>query len=196
LEGREVKYLFSIALLALAGCSGDAATAPAEFKVKFETSKGAFVVEVHREWAPNGADRFYELVKSNFYNEARFFRVVPGFVVQWGIPKDPTVAEKWRKNHIQDDPVAHDNELGAITFASSGANSRTTQVFINLADNARLNPMGFAPFGKVIEGMDVVQSIYSGYGQTPDQNQIQKQGNAYLQGRFPELDYIKSTQIQ
>lgn len=169
--------------------------APAEFKVRFDTSKGPVVIEVHREWAPNGVDRFYELVKSGYYDEARFFRVVPNFVVQWGINKDPKISQKWSQNFIPDDPVKESNHLGYITYAKRGPDTRTTQLFINLADNASLDAMGFAPFGKVSEGMEVVQNLYSGYGQTPDQNLIQLQGNDYLQSQFPQLDYIKTARV-
>ncbi len=169
--------------------------APAEFKVRFDTSKGPVVIEVHRDWAPNGVDRFYELVKSGYYDEARFFRVVPNFVVQWGINKDPKISQKWSQNYIPDDPVKESNHLGYITYAKRGPDTRTTQLFINLADNASLDAMGFAPFGKVSEGMDVVQNLYSGYGQTPDQNLIQLQGNDYLQSQFPQLDYIKTARV-
>ncbi|HEV2689357.1 MAG TPA: peptidylprolyl isomerase [Bryobacteraceae bacterium] len=194
-------------LMAFAGCSsnstsasGQAGGAPAKspdvYKARFDTSKGAFVVEVHRDWAPNGADRFHELVTSGFYNEARFFRVVPGFVVQWGISADPKVAEKWREKNIQDDPATQSNLRGFITFATRGPNTRTTQLFINLADNARLDAMGFSPFGKVIEGMDIVDQLYSGYGETPQQQLIETQGNEYLKGQFPQLDYIKTTKVE
>ena len=169
--------------------------APAEFKVRFDTSKGPVAIEVHRDWAPNGVDRFYELVKSGYYDEARFFRVVPNFVVQWGINKDPKISQKWSQNFIPDDPVKESNHLGYITYAKRGPDTRTTQLFINLADNASLDAMGFAPFGKVTEGMEVVQNLYSGYGQTPDQNLIQLQGNDYLQSQFPQLDYIKTARV-
>ena len=169
--------------------------APAEFKVRFDTSKGPVVIEVHREWAPNGVDRFYQLVKSGYYDEARFFRVVPNFVVQWGINKDPKISQKWSQNFIPDDPVKESNRRGYITYAKRGPDTRTTQLFINLADNASLDAMGFAPFGKVSEGMEVVQNLYSGYGQTPDQSLIQLQGNDYLQSQFPQLDYIKTARV-
>jgi peptidyl-prolyl cis-trans isomerase A (cyclophilin A) len=177
--------------------SCDATTkAPDTYKVRFDTSKGAFVVEVHRDWAPNGADRFYHLTSCGFYNEARFFRVVPGFVVQWGINKDPKVSEQWREKTIEDDPVKESNVRGSITFATSGANSRTTQLFINLANNARLDGMGFSSFGIVTEGMEVVDQLYSAYGETPNQGAIQTQGNEYLKAQFPQLDYIKSTKVE
>jgi cyclophilin family peptidyl-prolyl cis-trans isomerase len=183
----------------LAGCSSQSAggspTAPAEYKVKFDTSKGSFVIEVHREWAPNGADRFYELVKSGYFDEARFFRVVPDFVVQWGINKDPKVSAEWREKSIPDDKVRESNKLGYVTFAMRGPNTRTTQIFINLKDNSSLDGQGFAPFARVVEGMDVVQALYSGYGQRAQQGLIQTQGNAYLQREFPQMDYIKTARV-
>ena len=182
---------------AAASSSCDAsAKSPDAFKARFDTSKGALVVEVHREWSPSGADRFYNLIKCGFYNDARFFRIVPGFVVQWGISKDPKVSAEWREKVIPDDPVTQTNGRGFVVFATSGPNSRTTQLFINLGDNARLDGMGFSPFGKVIEGMDVVDQLYSGYGERPDQGMMQSQGNAYLKAQFPELDYIKSTKVE
>jgi peptidyl-prolyl cis-trans isomerase A (cyclophilin A) len=184
--------LFCAALLV--SCSN--AAAPSEYKVKFETSKGTFVVDVQRDWSPLGADRFYELVKAGFYDEARFFRVVPGFVVQWGINKDPKVSANWREKKISDDPVKETNGTGYITFATSGPNTRTTQLFINLADNGRLDARGFSPFGKVVEGMEVVSSLYSGDGQKPEQDLIESQGNAYLQREFPKLDYIKTARVE
>lgn len=170
--------------------------APATYRAAFETSKGNFTVEVNREWAPLGADRFYELVTSGAFDNARFFRVLPGFVVQFGIPGDPEVARKWRGAQFADDKVTQSNTRGSITFATAGPNTRTSQVFINLADNNSLDRMGFAPFGTVVEGMDVVDSLYSGYGEGaphgrgPDQGRIQSQGNAYLEKDFPKLDYI------
>jgi len=184
-----------VCLVALSACS-HAPQAPASYRVVFTTNKGPFTVEVHRDWAPLGADRFYELVKDGFYDGNRFFRVVPGFVVQWGINGDPAVQAKWRDKTIPDDPVKESNQLGTITFATSGPNTRTTQLFINLANNGSLDGQGFAPFGQVISGLNVVESLYSGYGQMPDQNQIQMQGNAYLQSQFPMLDYIETARIQ
>jgi peptidyl-prolyl cis-trans isomerase A (cyclophilin A) len=179
----------------LCACS-KSSQAPAEFKVRFETSKGPFVIEVRRELAPNGVDRFYELVQSGYYDEARFFRVVPNFVVQWGINRDPKVSRQWNQKYIPDDPVKESNRRGYITYAKRTVDTRTTQVFINLADNVSLDSTGFAPFGKVTEGMEVVQNLYSGYGQTPQQNLIQLQGNAYLESQFPQLDYIKTARVE
>ena len=139
--------------------------APATYKVQFDTSKGPFVVEVHRDWAPNGADRFYNLVKNGFYDNVRFFRVVSGFMVQFGINGDPKLSAVWREARIKDDPVKQSNTRGTITFATAGPDTRTTQVFINFADNAALDRQGFAPFGKVVSGMNVVDQLYSGYGE-------------------------------
>jgi len=177
------------------------AATPKTFKVKFETSKGDFVVQVHREWAPNGADRFHELVKTGFYSEARFFRVVSGFMVQFGIAGDPKVMATWRPKSILDDPLKQGNKRGYVTFAMAGPNTRTTQVFINFKDNSFLDPQGFPAFGQVITGMDVVDKLYSEYGdgaprgQGPDQGRIQTEGNAYLTKEFPKLDYIKKASI-
>lgn len=169
--------------------------APDQFQVRFETSKGDFVVEVRREWAPRGADRFYELVRSGFFNGCRFFRVVPGFVVQFGINGDPKTQKKWRTQAIEDDPVRQSNKRGTLTFATSGPDSRTTQLFINYADNTYLDRMGFAPFGRVVKGMKAVDAIYSGYGQKPDQSRIQSEGNEYLKESFPRLDFIKKASV-
>ncbi len=171
------------------------AQAPEKFRVKFETSCGDFVVEVQRDWAPLGADRFHELVQAGFYDECRFFRVVPGFVVQWGMNGDPAVYGKWKDREIKDDKVTQSNRAGMITFASRGPNTRTCQLFINLADNERLDDLGFAPFGKVVEGMDVVKKITSEYGQRPQQPLIQEEGNAYLKKEFPKMDYIKKAAV-
>lgn len=165
-------------------------TAPDVYRVRFETSKGAFIVEVNRAWAPKGADRFYNLVRHGFYDGARFFRVVPGFVVQFGINGDPQISARWRTARIEDDPVTQSNRRGTITFATAGPNSRTTQVFINYSDNTNLDGQGFAPFGRVVQGIDVVDRINGEYGQSPNQALIQQQGNAYLEAQFPRLDYI------
>lgn len=170
--------------------------APEQFKVQFETSKGNFVIEVTRKWAPIGADHFYGLVQKGFYNECRFFRVVPGFMVQFGINGDPAVQKNFRDATIKDEPTVASNAPGFITYAKSGApNSRTTQLFINYGDNSFLDNQGFAPFGRVIEGMDVVKAINSKHGERPDQGAIQSQGNAYLKAQFPDLDYIKTVKL-
>ena len=169
--------------------------APDKFRVKFETSCGDFTVEVQRDWAPLGADRFHELVQAGFYDECRFFRVVPGFVVQWGMNGDPAVYAKWKDREIKDDKVTQSNREGMITFASRGPNTRTCQLFINLADNERLDDLGFAPFGKVVEGLDVVKKITSEYGQRPQQPLIQEERNASLKKEFPKMDYIKKATV-
>jgi peptidyl-prolyl cis-trans isomerase A (cyclophilin A) len=191
-----MKWALVFSLVALGGCTSSNQATPKEFKVKFETSKGPFVVEIHRDWAPHGVDRFYELLKIGYFDDARFFRVVPNFIVQWGIHRDPKVAAEWRQKEIADDPVLESNRSGYITFATRGPNSRTTQLFVNLAENSRLDAQGFAPFGKVIEGMETVQSLYSGYGEGPQQPLIQQMGNEYLQRDFPQLDYIKTARLQ
>jgi len=176
--------------------------APATYKVKFDTSKGVFVIEVHRDLAPNGADRFYNLVKNGFYNDARFFRVISGFMVQFGINGNPQLSKVWRDANIKDDPVKASNKRGNITFATAGPDTRTTQVFINFGNNAGLDDQGFAPFGQVISGMEVVDSLYAEYGEGaprgdgPDQGLVQSQGNAYLKKDFPKLDYIKTATIE
>ncbi len=169
--------------------------APDEFQVNFKTTKGEIVVAVHRDWAPNGVDRFYQLVKTGFFDGCRFFRVVPGFVVQFGITGDPMVQSQWRESPIADDPVVQSNKRGYLTFATAGPNTRTSQLFINLADNANLDGQGFSPFAEVTTGMDVVDSIYAGYGESPQQHMIQDQGNEYLTSEFPMLDYIETATI-
>jgi peptidyl-prolyl cis-trans isomerase A (cyclophilin A) len=170
--------------------------APATFKVRFDTSKGPIVIEVHRDWAPIGADHFYELVKSGYYNGARFFRVVPNFVVQFGLAANPATTKKWDKP-IADDPVTQTNRIGSIVYATAGPNTRTTQLFINLRSNQNLDSQGFAPFGMVIDdGMKVVREIYAGYDEKPDQDEITHQGNAYLNANFPKLDYIRKATIE
>ena len=178
------------------------AKAPEVFRARFTTTKGTFVIEVHRAWAPNGADRFYNLVKMGFYDDTRFFRVIEGFMAQFGIPGDPAVATKWRSADIQDDPVAQSNKRGFVTFAQTSApNSRSTQIFINFADNTSLDASRFAPFGQVVSGMNVVDQLYHGYGEGrpngkgPDQTRIQEGGNRYLDEEFPQLDRILGTAV-
>jgi peptidyl-prolyl cis-trans isomerase A (cyclophilin A) len=171
------------------------APAPDTFLVKFKTSKGDFVVEVTRAWSPNGADRFYNLVKNGYYDGCRFFRVVEDFMAQFGINEDPNVNQVWMNATIDDDPVKQSNTRGTITYAFASPNTRTTQVFINFSDNSYLDSSGFSPFGKVTKGMSVVDAIYNKYGETPDQTKIQLEGNAYLEKTFPNLDYIKSATI-
>lgn len=206
-------FVPAIALLFMAGCSSapekapetqkpaaEKAAEPAKedaskiFKVRFETSKGPFVMEVHRDWAPIGAARFEELIKAKYYDGARFFRVVPNFVIQFGLAASPAMTKKWDKP-IKDDPVSRTNRTGSVAFATMGPNTRTAQLFINLATNQSLDSQGFAPFAQVTEGMDAVQKLYSGYGEQPDQEAITKRGNAYLTAKFPKLDYIKTATI-
>jgi peptidyl-prolyl cis-trans isomerase A (cyclophilin A) len=172
------------------------AKAPDVFKARFTTTKGDFVVEVHRAWSPLGADRFYNLVKSGFFTNAHFFRVVRGFVVQFGLNASPAVNKVWEGAKIQDDPVTQTNAKGTITFATAGPRTRTTQLFINLGDNGRLDGMGFSPFGQVTEGLDVVEKLYFGYGETPNQGRIQAEGKAYLDKNFPLLDSIKAAKLE
>jgi peptidyl-prolyl cis-trans isomerase A (cyclophilin A) len=175
--------------------------APDVFKAKFTTTKGEFVIEVTRAWSPHGADRFYNLVKNQFYDGAAFFRVVPDFVAQFGIHPQPEISAAWGRATIPDDLLNESNARGKVTFATAGTNMRTTQVFINLADNSNLDSMGFTPFGEVIEGMEVVDKLYGGYGEGPpdgkgpDQDLIYTQGKAYLEKKFPELDTIKTAVI-
>jgi peptidyl-prolyl cis-trans isomerase A (cyclophilin A) len=210
--------LLAAACAVLAGCSSpeparkESASAPAKkeketapdvFTVNLDTSKGPVAIEVHREWAPIGADQFYSLVKTGFYDGDRFFRVVRNFVVQFGISGDPKVNRLWSTASLPDDPVKQHNRRGMVTFATAGPNTRSTQVFINLKDNgAALDKSGFAPFGKVTTGMDVVDSFYNSYGdmaprgQGPDATKIEVQGNDYLAAHFPRLDYVKKATIQ
>ena len=180
--------------------------APATYKVDFDTSAGMIVVEVHRDWAPNGADRFYNLVKNGYYDNVRFFRVISGFMVQFGISGDPALNTIWRGSRIPRDPVKQSNTRGYITYAmqggASGPDTRTTQVFINFGDNVGLDQQGFAPFGKVSKGMDIVEKLYSQYGEGatngrgPDQEKLQNEGNAYLMKDFPKMDFIKKATIE
>lgn len=185
--------------------SGDADQATKKeqtvFNVKFETSKGDFVMEVHPDWAPLGAARFKELVEAGFYNDVRFFRVLDGFMAQFGINGDPAVSAKWRESKIKDDPVTQSNTRGMVSYAMAGPGTRTSQLFINYGNNKNLDGMGFSPFAKVVDGMEVVDSLYSQYGEGaprgrgPDQGRIQSEGNAYLNESFPKLDYIKQATI-
>lgn len=182
-----------------AGATGTATGAAAQqppdsFRVTFETSRGPFVVQIVRAWAPIGADRFFALVNKGFFDDSRFFRVVPGFVVQFGLNADPAGNKPWDKR-LLDDSVTHTNARGTIVFATQGPNTRTHQLFINLADNAQLDGMGFAPMGRVVDGMSVVDSLYSGYGESPDQELIQRAGNSYLDRDFPKLDRIKAAKV-
>ncbi len=185
-----------VALL-IPGSDKSSLTAPAAFRAKFETSKGSFVLEVHRDWAPLGADRFYYLVRNGFYDDTRFFRVVEAFVVQFGLSGDPKVSTQWREAFIPDDPVKQSNKRGFVTYAMGGANTRGTQIFVNFKDNTSLDDRSFAPFAQVVEGMEVVDGLYKGYGEAPSQAKIRNEGNAYLDREFPKLDKIvKATVLE
>lgn len=225
LEASRARIRLGAPILGLAllwGCAGDASeepegpdvnnplmrpaelaeTAPDVYRARFQTNEGVFMVEVNRAWAPNGADRLFVLVKNGYFDGARFFRVIEGFMAQFGMHGDPYVTAAWRNHPIPDDPVTQSNLRGYLTFAATAApNSRTTQVFINLVDNTNLDGMGFAPVGRVVEGMDVVDALYSGYGEGapqgsgPMQQNIAARGNAYLTESFPELDYVEQATI-
>jgi peptidyl-prolyl cis-trans isomerase A (cyclophilin A) len=207
--------LIALACAGLAGCGGGGgsshsgppaallhpgalkAKSPQLFTATFETTKGKFVIDVHRTWAPKAAQRFYNLVKSHFFDGVTFFRVVPKFVVQFGISPYPQVSTAWQHATIPDDPVTVHNTRGGVTFAAAGPGSRTTQVFINLGDNSNLDQSGFAPFGAVVSGMDVVDKLYSGYGDAPTskQGEMATQGNAWLDKNYPKLDSIKTARV-
>jgi peptidyl-prolyl cis-trans isomerase A (cyclophilin A) len=201
--------LGAVVVVAAAGCGGGAAappsallhpsglnkTAPATFKAEFTTTQGSFVVTVTRSWAPLGADRFYNLVSNHYYDDQPIFRVVPGFVVQWGISGTPAVAKAWQNATIKDDPPNHSNDQGTITFATSGPNSRTTQVFVNLVANANLDSQGFTPFGTVTSGFSVFSHLYSGYGDGFDQGALTQNGASWVHQNFPKLDWIKTARI-
>jgi peptidyl-prolyl cis-trans isomerase A (cyclophilin A) len=176
-------------------------TAPATFKAKFQTTAGDFTVEAQRDWAPRGVDRFYNLVKNGFYDGTCVFRVISGFMAQFGIHGEPKVSTAWRQERIQDDPVKQSNKRGYLSYAMAGPNTRTTQLFINYADNSRLDQMGFAPIGRVVEGMEVVDRFYAGYGEGspqgkgPDQGRLQAEGREYLSKNFPQLACITKANI-
>ena len=175
--------------------------APATFTVLFKTTKGEFKATAHSEWAPKGVERFHELVKNGFFTDIAFFRVLDGFVAQFGISGDPEISSRWSDDVIKDDPVVGTNSAGTLSFAMAGPDTRTTQLFINLVDNQRLDGMGFSPFAEITEGFDVITSLYSDYGEGaprgngPDQGRIQSEGNAYLRAEFPDLDYITEATI-
>jgi peptidyl-prolyl cis-trans isomerase A (cyclophilin A) len=175
--------------------------APSTYSVSFKTTKGSFAARISRDWSPNGVDRLYELVQSGYYDDVAFFRVLEGFVAQFGISGDPTVSAAWRERTIADDPVRSSNTKGTISFAMAGPGTRTTQLFVNLADNTRLDSMGFSPVAEITGGMDVVESLYGGYGEGaprgngPSQGMLQQRGNEYLRESFPDLDYIEQAII-
>lgn len=182
------------------GCGGSSTPngqAPATFSAKFTTTKGPFVVKVTRSWAPRGADRFYNLVRKHFYDNQPIFRVLPGFVAQWGISGKPAVAKAWQNATIKDDPVSHSNAKGTITFAISGPNTRTTQVFVNLGSNGSLDSEGFSPFGTVTSGFSVFNHLYSGYGEqaSNDQAGLTENGASYVRQKYPKLDWIKTARL-
>ena len=176
--------------------------APAQFKAKFDTSKGIFVLDIQRNWAPNGADRFYNLVKNGFYDNVRFFRVITGFMVQFGVNGDPRISAPWREAKLKDDPVLQSNKRGYITYAMAGPNTRTSQVFINFGDNSNLDSQVFSPFGRVVQGMEIVDKLNAEYGEGaprgrgPDQGRVQTEGNAYLMKDFGKLDYVNRATIE
>ena len=194
LEGavKEIEATRHPALLDPAQATG---TAPERFVVRFATTKGDFDVEVQRDWAPLGADRFFNLVRIGFYDGGRFFRVVPGFVAQFGKSSEAAVNKVWYGATIKDDPVRESNKLGYLTFATDGKDSRSTQLFVNLADNLNLDKKGFSPVGRVVKGMDVVKGLYGGYGEAPDQNMLHFKGDRYLEENFPNLDRITAATI-
>lgn len=179
----------------------DSERSPEGFRARFDTTRGEFIVEAHRAWGPHGVDRLYRLVTSGFYDGCRFFRVVDGFVAQFGLPGDPGLGAAWRGRTIPDDPVAVPNTRGRVTFAMAGPGSRTTQLFINYRDNSGLDGMGFAPVGEVVAGMEIVDRLHAGYGEGPprgrgpDQRRIQREGNAYLDREFPRLDGIHRASV-
>lgn len=199
--GGSIVFAVAAALAAACGNSApDAAAvpdgpAPDSFRVTFATSRGPFVVEAVRGWSPNGVDRFHALTRAGFFDENRFFRVVPGFVAQFGLNDKPKVNELWDARPIRDDPVRHSNLRGTIAFATEGPNTRSHQLFINLADNPRLDKIGFTPIGRVVSGMEVVDSIYAGYEEAPSQQMIQRLGNSYLTRMFPKLDYVRTARV-
>lgn len=207
-ENRRARLTFPLAGLVLAllaaACGGDsrgggledgAVAVPDTFRVAFETSRGPFVIEAIRAWAPNGADRFHTLARTGFFDEARFFRVVPDFIAQFGLNGDRRTNERWAKRPIPDDSARQSNVRGTIVFTSTGPDTRSHQMFINLVDNTQLDGQGFAPFGRVVEGMAVVDSLYGGYGEEPSQHLIVRLGNSYLTRMFPKLDYIRTARI-
>lgn len=183
------------------GGTATAGQAPDSFKVAFETNKGRIVVQAVRAWAPQGVDRFYALVNDHYYDGVKFFRVLPNFMAQFGINGDPAENALWKDRNITDDPVVQSNKRGFVTYATGGPNTRTTQLFINKRDNVRLDGMGFAPFARVIEGMEVVDSLNMEYGEGapegrgPSQGRIEREGNRYLNGEFPRLDSIVRARV-
>lgn len=203
------RQIFLLAAIAATGLSvscgkktAETQPAPAQYKVRLSTTKGDVLILVHRDWSPLGADRFYELTKLGFFDGDRFFRALPGFIVQWGMNGDPKLNKQWSDASIRDDPPKVSNKIGTVTFAKTGEpDSRSTQLFVNLADNSKLDAQGFTPFGEVIQGLDNIANVYAGYGEGapagsgPDQGSIASSGNSYLEEHFPKLDYIKTARI-
>jgi cyclophilin family peptidyl-prolyl cis-trans isomerase len=198
-----VRYTGLLVLLSLAGChkAPPKAVVPDVFRVRFETSQGDVIVEAHREWAPHGVDRFHELLRMKYFDQARFFRVLPGFIAQFGVHRDFNVQAKWRELYIVDDPPKEKNLRGTLAFAKSGPSTRSTEIFFNLADNKALDDDGFVPFAKVVSGMEAVDKFYSGYGEMRpvgkwiDRARVEEETNEYLTQRFPKLDYITKATI-
>ena len=192
--------MIALLVASLAGLQADSPAkdlkAPAEFRVKVDTSKGEIVLKIVRDWAPRGADRFFTLVKDGYFDEARFYRVLRKYVAQFGYNGDPKVSAKWRSRPIEDDPVKETNTRGRITFAKGGPNSRTSQLFINLRDTKSLDRKGFAPIGEVVEGMKILDDLYARYGGSPSQKAIFQLGNAYLEKKYPKLDFIKTARVE
>lgn len=193
-----------LSALLLAGCHKEApkpVVVPNVFRVNFQTSQGDFVVEAHRAWSPHGVDRFYELVQMKYFDQGRFFRVVPGFIAQFGVHRDFDVHGKWRTMSIADDPPQQKNRRGTLSFAKSDPGTRATEIFINLADNKALDDQGFVPFAEVVSGMNVVDKFYSGYGEMRpegkyiDPTRVEGEANEYLVQRFPKLDYISTARL-
>lgn len=209
-----MRWMMMLGLAAmLAGCGGEApkkaeapkkkapAVMPEVWKARIETTQGPVVIEVTKAWAPKGAERFWKLVTTGFFDDSRFFRVRPGFIVQFGMAGDPTVNSMMGSTSIDDDPVKEKNARGTVAFAQAGKNTRSTQVYINLKNNAELDRAAFVPFGRVVEGMDVVEKLYGGYGEWsppgrgPEAARIQRQGNSYLDAQFPKLDKLKKASV-
>ena len=215
--GPRKAIVLAATLCACAGAQSDAANDPAvlttpadsfyqaappdTFQILFTTSEGSFTVEVYRDWAPLGSQRLYNLVRAGYYDGNRFFRVIDGFMAQFGIHGEPAVNTAWENADIPDDPVTHTNERGTLVFATRGPNTRTTQLFINFGNNTQLDGMGFTPLGRVVEGMEVVDRLHAGYGEGaprgggPDQMRLRSEGNSYLESSYPELDYIETARI-
>jgi len=209
-----MRWLLFVALTLLWGCSSSEPKTdlrkmekrlpdkpPVNYKVTFNTTAGRIVLDIHHDWAPKGADHFFELLKAKFYDGVRFHRVVRKFIVQFGINGDPKIQQSWSALRIPDDPIKHKNTRGTISYAKIGANDRATQVFINLADNKILDKDHFVPFGEVVEGMDVVDKLYSVYGEVmprgngPDPTRMELEGNSYIERKFPRLDKINDASL-